>query len=72
MEVFEQVLAMLGFCSPVNQQILYLPGDTTCYPKYMFGEANDMGGVADGSTLSDVSDKAKVPLCNSSLGSSLG
>lgn len=72
MEVFEQVLAMLGFCSPVNQQILYLPGDATCYPKYMFGEANDMGGVADGSTLSDVSDKAKVPLCNSSLGSSLG
>lgn len=54
MEVFEQVLAVLSFCSPVNQQILHLPGNATCYPKYMFGEANDMDGVADGSVLPDV------------------
>lgn len=54
MEVFEQVLAMLSFCSPVNQQILHLPGNATCYPKYVFGEAKDMGGVVDGSVLPDV------------------
>lgn len=48
-EAFEQVLAALGSCSPIHQNILSLPGNATCYPKFMSWGGNDMGGVTDGS-----------------------
>lgn len=49
-EAFEQVLTALGSHSPINQNILYLPGNATCYPKHMSWGGNDVGGVTDGST----------------------
>lgn len=49
-----------GFLGTTNKHILHVPWNATHYPKCMCWEANEMGGVADGSTKSNL--KGRQPL----------